>query len=605
MKCSSVLPLLVVLALSSPAFSSAPAQASAGPLTVSPAGGVSQTIPQGGPFAPASQNYTLTNTGTAPLDFSITSTQAWVTVLPSSGTLAAGASTSVTVTINGVAITLAGGVYTDTVTFTNTTNGGGNQTRPMSLTVTGAAGGALSVTAPSPWYTTVGHPGGPFSPASMDFTLTNTGASPLDYTVTNDNTWITASPASGTLAGGGTATVTVSPNATANSLAVGTYQNLITFTNATNGNGTTVVPSVLMISPPGVVMTVTPSPSHTASGPAGGPFTPNTASYTITNVSPQPMTVSISKTQPWVDIAPAFTSITLATGVSITYQVSVNATANTLGPGTYTDTISITNVTTGQNNTTRTLTLNVTAPTGDTTAPTVVIGGPAPPTATVTSSPATVSGTAADNIGVSSVSWSNSRTGGSGAATGTTSWSASIPLAPGNNLITITARDAAGNAGTATITLDFTPPAGDAVPPSVAITSPTAAATLDATSSPVTLGGSASDNVSVSTVTWANTATGASGTATGTTTWTAMIALVPGPNAVTVTAFDASGNSSMATLTVNLGGAPAGAAGKKKDDDGMCGMGSMPPHGSGTALVLLVAGLLAAAFVSLRRLRQE
>jgi hypothetical protein len=594
MKCTSALTLVLVLGLRSLAMSSEPAQAVAGPLTVTPAGGVTQTIPQGGPFAPAGQSYTLTNTGTVSLDFSVTKTQAWVTVLPSSGTLAAGASTTVMVSMNGVAVTLGAGVYTDTVTFANITNGSGDQTRPMSLTVTGAAGGTLSVTSPSAWYTTVGQPGGPFSPGSMDFTLTNTGAAPLNFTVTNDNTWITASPASGTLAGGGSTTVTLSPNATANSLAVGTYQNLITFTNTSTANNNTVVPSVLMISPPGVVMTVIPATNHAASGPAGGPFTPPTVTYTITNVSPQPMNISISKTQPWLDIAPSFTNITLAIGVSMSYQVSVNAAANSLAPGTYTDTITINNLTTGQNNTTRTVTLTVTAATGDTTAPTVAISSPVPPTAAVSSSPATVSGTAADNVGVTSVSWSNGRTGGSGAATGTTSWSASIPLAPGNNLITITARDAAGNAATATITLDFTPPGGDAVPPAVAITTPTTAATFDATSSPQSMSGTASDNVAVSTVTWSNAATGASGTATGTTTWSALIALVPGPNAITVTAFDASGNSATDTITVNLPGAPAAAGGgKKKDDDGMCGMGAVvPPVGS-------VLGLLASALLAM------
>jgi hypothetical protein len=589
MKGSSVLALLGVLATAS----AASAQAAAGPLTVSPAGGVSQTIPQGGPFAPASQTYTLTNTGTAPLDFTVTKTQAWVTVLPSGGTLAAGATANVIVSMNGFAITLAPGTYADTVTFANTTNGSGDQTRPMSLTVTAATAGALEVTSASPWFISVGHPGGPFSPAGMDFTLTNTGGSPLDFTVTHDQAWLSASPSAGTLAGGASTTVTVSVNASANALAVGTYQNIITFTNTTNGNGTTIRPSALMISPPGVEMTVNPTTDFTATGPAGGPFTPDKMLYTITNVSPQPMTVSISKTQPWLDIAPSFTTMTLAIGVSVTYQISVNAAANALAPGAYTDTVTITNVTTGLNNTTRAVTLNVTPATADTTPPAVAITNPAPPAATASSSPATVSGTAADNVGVTSVSWANSRTGGTGTASGTTSWSASIPLAPGNNLITVTARDAAGNPGTATITLDFTPPAGDTVPPSILITTPTTASTFDAPSSPVSLGGSASDNVGVSTVTWSNAATGQSGTASGTTAWSATIGLAAGANAITVTAFDASGNSTTATLTVNLGAVVAsGGGGGGGGDRSLCG-GSVAAPGPGWGLWLLAAAFLA------------
>jgi hypothetical protein len=46
------------------------------------------------------------------------------------------------------------------------------------------------------------------------------------------------------------------------------------------------------------------------------------------------------------------------------------------------------------------------------------------------------------------VSWVSDR-GGSGTATGTTNWSIPVVgLQVGNNVITVTARDAAGNAGT-------------------------------------------------------------------------------------------------------------------------------------------------------------
>ena len=51
------------------------------------------------------------------------------------GTLAAGANTTVTVSINGSANTLNVGSYSDTVTFTNTTNGNGDTTRGVALTV--------------------------------------------------------------------------------------------------------------------------------------------------------------------------------------------------------------------------------------------------------------------------------------------------------------------------------------------------------------------------------------------------------------------------------------------------------------------------------------
>ena len=60
-------------------------------------------------------------------------------------------------------------------------------------------------------------------------------------------------------------------------------------------------------------------------------------------------------------------------------------------------------------------------------------------------------------MGVTQVTWSNDR-GGSGTASGTTSWSVSgIVLQSGDNVITVTARDAANNSGTDILTVTYTP----------------------------------------------------------------------------------------------------------------------------------------------------
>ena len=146
------------------------------------------------------------------------------------------------------------------------------------------------------------------------------------------------------------------------------------------------------------------------------------------------------------------------------------------------------------------------------------------------------------------VSWSNDR-GGSGTATGTTSWSVSgIVLLSGQNVLTVTARDAAGNTSTDTLTVTYTPP--DSTLPTVTITTPTSAATHTASATPLSLGGTASDNVAVTQVSWSNDR-GGSGTATGTTSWSVSgIVLLSGQNVLTVTASDAAGNTSTDTLTV-------------------------------------------------------
>ena len=104
-------------------------------LAVSPAEGFSPSGAPGGPFSPASKTYTVANTGIGSLNFTASTTLPWVTVSPTSGTLAEGASTSVAVTLNEGANSLAGGAYGASVFFANSTNGLGNTSRALSLNI--------------------------------------------------------------------------------------------------------------------------------------------------------------------------------------------------------------------------------------------------------------------------------------------------------------------------------------------------------------------------------------------------------------------------------------------------------------------------------------
>lgn len=98
---------------------------------------------------------------------------------------------------------------------------------------------------------------------------------------------------------------------------------------------------------------------------------------------------------------------------------------------------------------------------------------------------------------------------------------------------------------------------GDTTLPNITITSPTSASSYSTTTNSVTLAGTASDNVGVTSVTWSNAATGGSGNATGTTSWnTGSISLNPGDNAITVTAHDAAGNTRSDQITVTYSTTP-------------------------------------------------
>ena len=185
----------------------------------------------------------------------------------------------------------------------------------------------------------------------------------------------------------------------------------------------------------------------------------------------------------------------------------------------------------------------------DSSAPTVSITVPtAAATYSTSSSTLNLSGSASDAVGVSVVTWSNNR-GGSGTASGTTSWTVSgIVLQSGSNVLTVSARGTAGSTGTATLTVNYIP--AGTTPPTITITYPTSNPTFRTRSKTLALGGTASDNIGVTQVSWMNNR-GGSGTASGTTSWTVKgISLQYGTNVISITARDVSGNTQTITLTV-------------------------------------------------------
>lgn len=86
-------------------------------------------------------------------------------------------------------------------------------------------------------------------------------------------------------------------------------------------------------------------------------------------------------------------------------------------------------------------------------------------------------------------------------------------------------------------------------PPALTITSPSSTA-ISTSAASIVFSGTASDNVGVAAVTW-STNTGGSGTAAGTTTWTATIPLLVGSNSVMIRATDAAGNVAWRSAVVS------------------------------------------------------
>ncbi|MHC4110777.1 MAG: S8 family serine peptidase [Planctomycetota bacterium] len=86
-----------------------------------------------------------------------------------------------------------------------------------------------------------GTKGGPFTPTSQSYTLTNVGTDPIEWTVTITEPWLSVEPSSGTLdphdspGGGDSQVVVVSMTADANNLPPSDYNDIITFANITSG----------------------------------------------------------------------------------------------------------------------------------------------------------------------------------------------------------------------------------------------------------------------------------------------------------------------------------------------------------------------------------
>ena len=358
-----------------------------GQLAVLPAGALTSSGTVGGPFSPSSTVYTLTNSGGSSLNWTATKAQSWVTLSSASGTLAPGASMTVTVSLNAGANGLAPGNYIDTVNFANTTTGNGNTSRQVSLTVNSV--GQLAVL-PAGGLTSSGTAGGPFSPSSIVYTLTNSGGSSLNWTASKAQNWASLSDVSGTLAAGASTTVTVSLSAQVDTLLPGSYTDEINFTNTTTGNDITSRPIVLTVNPTPGELIVSPLNDFSATGFEGGPFAPDLQTYSLTNAGGSDLEWTITKTANWLTLSAA--QGVLAAGATTNVVVSLNENAGMLVAGSYGDVLDFVNVTTSAGNTNRLVTVTVNATPGElavftptNATVTGIVGGPfSPSSATCT-----------------------------------------------------------------------------------------------------------------------------------------------------------------------------------------------------------------------------
>lgn len=254
------------------------------------------------------QTVTLTNLGGQTLSWSagLSTTPpggTWLTnVSPSSGSLGAGASTTLSVTVDATSVTAVPGAYTGTLTVTGAPPTV-NSPQTVGITLNVISGPFLDV---NPTTLSFSAPAGNPAPIFQNVTLRNSGGSPLNWSVTTQNSsaWLTVTPTSGT---GVLPGVTLNPafqvTVSAAALAGGTtYTDTILIGgNATNATPPFQIPvSFTVESTPAINVAPT---SLAFNAPAGGPD-PAPQTITVSNQGGGTLTWtgSIAGGSPWLSI---------------------------------------------------------------------------------------------------------------------------------------------------------------------------------------------------------------------------------------------------------------------------------------------------------------
>ncbi|WP_345735843.1 S8 family serine peptidase [Prosthecobacter algae] len=123
------------------------------------------------------------------------------------------------------------GEYVVTVDHTGSLTFG---SQGYSLIISGAVWPTALALTPEGPLASEGFTGGPFTPVSKTYDLSNTSAESVPWTAVADQPWVQVSPSSGTLAAGQNVTVTVGFSASAANLAAGNYEAEVLLTDTLN-----------------------------------------------------------------------------------------------------------------------------------------------------------------------------------------------------------------------------------------------------------------------------------------------------------------------------------------------------------------------------------
>lgn len=383
-------------------------------LVVTPVAALMFSGVRGGPFAPGAIDIAVMNAGLNPLNWSLTGVPPWLEATSDAGTLASDAGVTITVSISDFGRFMPTGLHEADLRFTNHVTGAIRR-QPVSLDVLPPAPMAIHYFPldTSPGWTTqgqwefgapVGGSGFPSTPHTganvygyylagaypnnlpeyflVSEALDCTGYESLtlqfwrwlgiesssfdhatiDVSIDGANWTEVWSHTSGTFTDPSWQDVSYPlPASTDNQPSVYIRWGM----GPTDGSVTYCgwhIDDIAILGVAGDQLTVDPDQALLASGSQGGPFTPASKVYTLTNSGPADMIWNASADQLWVDVDT--TTGVLAPGAFVPITVSINSTANLFGPATYPAAVTFESIASGKS-VTRVVMLDVLPPTGE------------------------------------------------------------------------------------------------------------------------------------------------------------------------------------------------------------------------------------------------
>lgn len=364
---------------------------------------------QGGPFDPNQKVYTLKNAGDLPVNYTVTKANpanTWYDVNGTdsvSGSLEPNQVVAITTSLNNNAKMLPLGTHTDSVIFTNTTNGIGNTQRDVQLAIgvitigtgtgqwdyplhtyyhdsrtqviylAGELGSAKNLTSLALDVTTL--PGQTLNywtirmkhTSLSDYSsntdwqngfttvyqnnevISSTGwvtfefDNPFEYNG-SDNLLIDFSHNNSSYTSNGNCHYSTPGGLRSIYFCTDSgYGDPLTWTGSSpSANTSTNVPNLKLIFGAPVAMSITPSDDFSSAGPMGGPFEPPEKIYTLENQSSETINYSVTKAanQPWYDINDTSTTPgSLEPDGTADIIIYLNSAAEALSRGTYQDSV--------------------------------------------------------------------------------------------------------------------------------------------------------------------------------------------------------------------------------------------------------------------------